>query len=631
MIGGYPLHALAPAHRDIQATAVEADALPMYALARPRALAALALCAAWIAITAAGALANDAAAAPGLTAPVTIAQLASCVSLAEGLIDWTELHGPRHHRFDADVSHLAQLSPGGLSEETTFDSGAGFPDCSTLVASQSAGAEVLARSQRASPVFAPVANEPLWLARPGGSAGPVGLSGLEPTIALASDGSGVLAWLEYIGERPIGRQEPGEDRRTGPAFTVQAARISPTGQLGAPQTIAGPSGGYGVQGAGSPPPGRPVALADPDGTLAVAYELLAPNSESSTVQVSEAAPEGSFTAPQTLLGEAAARASVPEDELEIAGDGGARHVLQWQVGGEHTIESALQGDPAQPFAAVPALPIHAGEAQLSGTQMDAAGETVSLLFTPSGASEAAGGALAVARRTPDGAGQTLERLVSPRAHEQVGDAHLALRSDGFAAVVWVAEVVGFGGGTTSRVMLDTAPPGGRFGPPVAVTGLAALAGASAVAFDPSGALRIAWIADEHELSGRLLAVSAQPGSADPLSMPGPRVRLRAAPDQEPRRGLYVTVRVDRPCLVRLQETASAALTRREGVLGEARTSVSHDFAAAGAARLRLPEVPASFVRGTPPAVRVLAYASSPSEASSVTQLRVRVRQGPASP
>lgn len=166
---------------------------------------------------------------------------------------------------------------------------------------------------------------------------------------------------------------------------------------------------------------------------------------------------------------------------------------------------------------------------------------------------------------------------------------------------------------------------------MAVTGLAALAGASAVAFDPSGALRIAWIADEHELSGRLLAVSVQPGSADPLSMPGPRVRLRAAPDQEPRRGLYVTVRVDRPCLVRLQETASAALTRREGVLGEARTSVSHDFAAAGAARLRLPEVPASFVRGTPPAVRVLAYASSPSEASSVTQLRVRVRQGPASP
>lgn len=51
-----------------------------------------------------------------------------------------------------------------------------------LAAAQSTDAEVWARSRRASLAFAPVANEPLWLARPGGAVGPVGVLGLEPTI-----------------------------------------------------------------------------------------------------------------------------------------------------------------------------------------------------------------------------------------------------------------------------------------------------------------------------------------------------------------------------------------------------------------------------------------------------------------
>jgi hypothetical protein len=568
---------------------------------------------------------SEAVAAPGLTAPVLVAQHAGCMSLAGDLIDWTELLGPKRHRYNALSSHLAELSQSGVSDETTFDSGAGFPECSELAASQSAGAEVLARSQRAQLTFTPVVNEPLWLARPGAVAGPVGLLGLEPTIAMAPDGSGVLAWLEYTGQRRRGEQVPGEEPpRYGPAFTVQAARISATGQLGATQTIAGPSAGYGLGEAAEPLPESPVAYADPDGTLAVAYSLLAPNSESSLVQVSEASPGQPFAAPQTLLGEAAKRSPVPEDQLGIAGDANGSHVVQWQIGGEHTIESALQGSPAQPFAGAFAVPFLREEAQLYGTLMDESGETLSLLEVPSGVSEGAAGALAVVRLPPGGIGESIEYLVPAQAHERAEGAHLAVQPDGLAAAVWVAALVSPNGGSTSRVMLATAPPGGPFGAAAPVTGLAPLAGESAVAFDPSGALHIAWTVEERELSGRVLAVSAQPGATDPLSLPGPRVTLHARRMQQSAHGLFVTVRVDRPCLVRLQAVASARATERGMALGFERTEASHEFAAAGTARLHIPEVPANDVRGKPPMVRVLAYASSPSEASSIASLRVPV-------
>lgn len=590
------------------------------------ALAALVLSGTLLAATSASVFVDEAAGAAGLTVPVVIAQHASCVSLAGDLIDWTEVRGPKHHRYDALSSHLAQLSATGTSDETTFDPGAGFPECSTLVASQSTGVEVLARSQRTSLTFAPVDNEPLWLARQGGVAGPVGVFGLEPTIALAPDGSGVLAWLEYVGQRPRGEQEPGVAQKRGPSFTVQAARISAGGQLGPAQTIGGPSAAYGLEDATNPPPGSPVAYAGPDGTVAVAYSLLAPGSESSLVQVSEAAPGQPFGVPQTLLGEAATRSSVPEDELEIAGDGSGSRVVQWQVGAEHLIESALQSSLTQPFAVAPALPFLRGEAELDGTLMDETGETVSLLLVPSGVSEAAAGALAVVRRQPGGIGQVIEYLVSPRAHERVEDAHLAMRPDGFAAAVWVAVLVSPDGAMTSRVMLATAPPGGVFGAPAAVTGLAALAGQSAVAFDSTGALHIAWTADEHELSGRAFAVGVQPGSADALSTPGPRLTLRARQMQEPNHGLSVTVSVDRPCLVRLQALAPARVAEHDLSVGFTSTEASHYFTAAGTARLRIPEVPANYIRGKPPAARLIAYASSPNEASSVTPLRVLVRR-----
>jgi len=591
-------------------------------------LAALALSGASLAVSATTTFVSEAGAAPGLTAPAVIAQHANCVSLAGDFIAWAELRGPKRHRLDASSSHLAGLSQSGVTAETTFDSGAGFPDCWGLAASQSTGAEVLALSQRTSQRFAPVANEPLWLARTGGVVGPLGLFGLEPAIALAPGGSGVIAWLEYAGQRRRREQEPGAQPRYGPSFTVQAARISTSGELGPTQTIAGPSAGYGLQEASNPPPESPVAYADPDGTLAVAYSLFAPNSESSLVQVSEAAPGQAFGAPQTLLSETAGRLSVPEDELGIAGNGNGSHVVQWQIGQEHMIESAFQGAPAQPFAVAPALPFLRGEAQLYGTLMDEPGETLSLLRVPSGLSEV--GTLAVVREQPDGIGQGIEYLVSPQAHERVEDAQLAVRPDGFAAAVWVAALVSPDGARTERVMLATAPPGGPFGAPTAVTGLASLAGQSAVAFDSTGALHIAWTVEDGELSGRLLAVSAQPGGADPLSMPGPSVTLHARQGQEPARGLFVTVSVDRACLLRLEAVAPRRVGDRDAALGFRSPSASHYFAAAGTARLHIPELPPNYVRGKAPAVRVLAYASSPSEASSITPLRLLVRRPPRS-
>ena len=159
---------------------------------RRAALPALALSWALVAFAATSAFVSEAAAAPGLTMPVVIGQHAGCVSLAGGLIDLTELRGPKGRREDALSSHLAELSPSGLSAETTFDSWAGLSDCRMLAAAQSTGAEVVTRSQRRS-LTSSVRNESLWLARPGGTAGPLGLFGLEPTIALAPDVSGVLA------------------------------------------------------------------------------------------------------------------------------------------------------------------------------------------------------------------------------------------------------------------------------------------------------------------------------------------------------------------------------------------------------------------------------------------------------
>ena len=117
------------------------------------------------------ALPASAAAAPGLTAPALIAQHAGCVSLAGALIAWSEPRGPLHHREDS-LGHLAELLPSGTSGETSFDSGTVFPGCPAPAAAQSTGAEILARPPHAAPSLRALANEPLWLARPGGALTP---------------------------------------------------------------------------------------------------------------------------------------------------------------------------------------------------------------------------------------------------------------------------------------------------------------------------------------------------------------------------------------------------------------------------------------------------------------------------
>lgn len=343
--------------------------------------------------------------------------------------------------------------------------------------------------------------------------------------------------------------------------------------------------------------------------------------------MSEAPPGQPFATPQTLVSEDAAQFSVPEDELEVAGDGKGGHVVQWEIGAEHTIESARQVGPTQPFGGASVLPFLQEKAALSGTLMDETDETMSLLLVPSGVFETGIGALAVVRGPAGVIAPGIEYLVSPQAHESVEDAHLAVRPDGFAAVVWVAKLVHPNGGTTSRVMLATAPPSGPFGPPAAVTGPASLASGSAVAFDSTGVLHIAWTAEEQRQSGRVFAVSTKSGSADPLSTPGPRVTLRARQGQDPKHGLVVTVSVDRPCLVRLQALAPPTGVERKWSLGLRSREARHYFATAATATLHIRETPANSIRGKRPSVRVLAYASAASEASTVASLRAFVRPG----
>ncbi len=343
------------------------------------------------------------------------------------------------------------------------------------------------------------------------------------------------------------------------------------------------------------------------------------------MQLSQAAPGQPFAAPQALLAQAAARATEPGDEVQLAGDGSGGHILQWQV--EQTIETALQATLAEPFVAASAPPpLSAGPGELRETLIDEAGETMTLLLTPSGIGEAPRGALAVFRRRPGGAAESFEYLVAPAAHVRVEDAQLALRPDGAAAVVWVEDATGPDGATVSRLMLALAPPGSPFGPAQAVTGLASSVEDAAVSFDAGGVLRLAWTtAREGPLPGELLLAAAQPGGPDPLSMPGPRVALRAQPRQAVSRGVNVSVHAAGPCLVLLEDVAPGRAGSSLSLL-HPRTSASHYFAAAGTARLHIPEV--DVLRGGGrPTLRLVAYASSPDGASSAVSISVAVRRG----
>jgi hypothetical protein len=607
-------------------------------------------------VVAAMALPAGARGAAGFTEPVQVsARGPGCPALAGGRIGWSEYLGSatgfpleratilaRVASLSApDTSAPGTSAPGtsasaretppveaALANETTIGGARGTSDCPTLAAS--GGAEAAASEAIAPPppsVFDLISGGALWLEQAGGPAVPAGITGLDPQLALAPGGEGVFAWLHYEGERSA--RASGE--QTGPAFALQAARLSPNGALGAPQLLAGPGAGdeHGDSITGPAYILAPVDYADPGGELVVASALIAPAGAGSTVQVSEAPPGQSFGAPQTLL--APSTSHEPVSVLRLAGNARGEHLLQWQRAQEPTIETFLQASPSAPFQKLaPVLAtgvIQSQQLLVRGLALDEAGESFDLLGGETGGIGPVHTSLLVLRRPPGAPTPEPQYLVRPSQREGIADPQLAVAPDGAAAVVWVAARIGPDGGETFQAMLATAPPGGPFGAPAPLSGLAPVAIATAVAYDAAGSLRVAWTtstAEEDFSDRRVYALVEAPGAPDPLLAPGPRVSLRIGPRQRTQTGLFVTVRVDRPCLVRIESIFHGLSSNSAVKGGLSRADASHHFAAAGSARLHIAAVEVEHLRHGHGTATVVAYATSPSGASSVAGEHVAV-------
>jgi hypothetical protein len=584
--------------------------------------------------------------AVGFTAPVQVsARGPGCPVLAGGRIGWWEYLGSAAgSRFERAtiLARVASLSVPAMSvraqdafpseavlaNETTIGGAHGTSGCPTLAAS--GGAEEAASEVIAPPppsVFELITGGTLWLEQAGGPAEPTAITGLDPDLALAPGGEGVLAWLHYEAERDT--RVGGE--QTGPAFAVEAARLSANGALGAPQLLAGPSAGdeYGDSITGPEYILAPVAYADPGGGLVVASALLAPAGHGSTVQVSEAAPGQPFGAPQTLLGPSTSHE--PVSVVRLAGNARGEHLLQWQLAQEPTIETFLQASPSAPLqklAPVLAPSVMRSQQLLErGLALDEAGESFDLLSGETGGIGPVHTSLLVLRRPAGASRPTPQYLVKPSQREGVTDPRLAVAPNGEAAVVWVAARIGPGGGETFQVMLATAPPGGPFGAPAPLSGLAPVATATAVAYDAAGTLRIAWTTSSAEEDFRyrhVYAVVAQPGAPDALLAPGPRVSLHVRPRQGTHAGLTVTVNVDRPCLVRIESIFHDVSSNSAVKGGLSRADASHYFAAAGSARLHIAEVEVEHLHHSHATTTIVAYATSANGASGVASAHAAI-------
>ena len=565
-----------------------------------------------IALAASLACVSPAGAAPGLGVPFQVAPAADCVGLAGKAIAW-QLEG---RTLSSPVAgHIALLGRQAVEQETAIPPpGAADGPCDPA-ASDASGAEVYALHLNHHGLL-PFPDAPLWLARPGAPAQPLGVSGIEPAIALAPDGTGVVAWLAEAGPQPLPDLEPGETRH-GPGYVVRAARLRPDGQLEAAQTISGPSAGYEPIPEDAFPSG-PVAQAAPDGSLAVAWALLGAGSRNSeVVQAAEAPAGGAFEGPLTLLPAAEGHESLPEDEVQLA-LAGSGVIAQWQIGYEHHIESAGQEDLLQPFTPAPDLPRLGSEAyELLTTKGDPAGASLSMLRDPEGRGRGAFGALVVVRRQLGQSGQRLETLVPAGGRGRVEGSSLALAPDGAAAAVWDDWTNVAGGATTSRVMLSLAPPGGPFGAPEPVSGLAELAADAAVSFDSSGLLHIAW----STLTGRVgrgmtrgpvYAASAVPGAPDPLAGAAPSFTLHVRRPRPGATAISVSVHVGGPCLVRIQAVPVPGGSSDLDALG---WNATRYLRSRGSALLSV-ALPYGGQPGKGRRLRIVGYASSPGGASS---------------
>jgi hypothetical protein len=600
-----------------------------------------------VALAALAAWSPVALAAPGFSAPLTIAhdEHILCPALAGGSLAWTQTSSryllARKEKLVENLvslAHVSDLAAPDLAPAETLEPTNGTAGCPAIAAAGShrlLAAEVQTATPR-SLLEAPLGGQ-LIVAEPGTPDRVLATHGLQPSVALAPDGSGVVAWVEYAGARRI--EPKGPDHDVGPAYALYAARVNFDGSIGPSQLLTPAGEAYPTGELGEPEELiAPLAVADPDGTLLVAWSAQA-SSGGTRVQISVAAPGQPFAAPVLLGGE---KEPGPEfDWLTIGSDGRGGHLVRWLSSGEgEKIASAYQPAAGAPFVPVHDLPKALAKDIPAAVAGSPQGGTLSLLtnrgsigpppFKGAGPNDAA---LAVVRYPRPAALPAYESLISEReaAATEILDAKLSVRADGSAAVVWIA-VGSADGGRTARVMLSRAAPGGRFSRPVPITGLAPLVSDVSSAFDGDGVLRIAWstaLALRRDDAGlrdmRLQAVVEQPGASDPFAAAGPRLRL-SAPRARPGSGaVSVAVTVDRPCLVRLQTEVDGRLD----LVGEL-AGVSA-YLPAGTTRIAGEGTGPWRVLPRHARVGIIAYASDEAGASSATSIPLRVKGGGLSP
>jgi hypothetical protein len=530
---------------------------------RGAAIAALALVAA-VCVWATG----PARAAPGLSTPVRLIHTTSsgpqglvgqtlCFSVSGNAIAWTKIDSARYR--DPKTKRELQITTGSRIEP--FDaSGPGqvqmigppnaFADCpavdsrgsTTTAVSETEPPIVLTRSGLKGPAAIPGA---LYVATLGSPAVAIpGVAGAAPRVATLADGSAVVAWLALA---------PGS---TGadPAFEVYAARRAADGTFSAPQLLSA-AGSVDRQHGSAQLALAPDVVVDPDGSAEVAWSLLADQGKDSIVQVSQAPPGGPFGPPQTLA-QPGTPSQGPVDVLRFASGGPGHHVVEFQREDKSTnvgLQMAAQDGTGGSYRAIQELYSSAVEIGplASGLAMDDAGDLLDLV-SPDATGVGLADDLEVLRKPVGsdnfGAGQFL--VAQTHGQAPIIDSALAVAADGRAAAVWTQILPAPFDGITARVMLSTAPPGGRFGTPVAVTGFAPIADRVGVTYDGDGQLRIVWSAATSLLGDDDFFGAVQsPGTADPVSGPGPALAVVGVAARP--RGITLTLRIGRPATVRV--------------------------------------------------------------------------------
>ncbi len=558
---------------------------------------------------------------------------AICPDVAGDAIGWTSII-PHRSTFGSSpatppvviTNHIATLNSTGIVDAESVGPANGTAYPCPAVAAGATDARVVSNVTAPPPdaFFFDLVAAPLWLASPGAAASEITPDASLSTIALAPDGSGVVAWLRL----DIAAST------NGPSFVVEAARVSPNGTVGLPQQLAGPSGDVNVPDVESGPQDliAPVATATPDGSVTVAYALPTTDAQHETVQVSIARPGSPFVPAQTLFTTGINNSVGHVDDLTVASGPNGASAISWSTTTDATNQAshgppyenrfARQPQPGTPYAVIsqpfPSAAIRNADSGIIPTLVLDAAERITALATngPGDLETGRSGGLWALRASagqPFGAAQQL-------SDGEIASPSLAVAPDGTVVAAWVQTAIGPGGGLTSQAVMATAAPGMPFGPPIAITAPAQPAEQTSVTFDATGIMHVAWmIGTESPLGaqgktsfGAIYASTAQPGAPDPLAMTGPRVALALLNQRRFRNPIHIRVTVDRPCLLSLQAVADGKPSPWSDL-----DSVLYRFTHAESLVLPL----STSSNPHPHYVRVVAYASTDTGASSAARAR----------